>query len=81
MSYTVIVDERERERRFENRLNEIHRHCRIGRVRPKMTIHGGQRVPMGPWPYPKIVPDEWVYPESPGSPPIPWWQNPVVSTC
>jgi hypothetical protein len=46
-----------------------------------MTIHGGQRVPMGPWPYPKHVPDKWVAPPIPARWPMPWWQNPVVSTC
>jgi len=36
MSYTVIIDEQDRERRFENRLNATVRHCRIGRVRHKV---------------------------------------------
>ncbi|ASS55899.1 hypothetical protein [Rhizobium leguminosarum] len=44
MSYTVIVDEREREQRFENRLNVLYRHCRIGRVSRKMQILGGKKV-------------------------------------
>ena len=35
MSYTIILDEAERDRRFVNHLNEILRHCRIGRVRQK----------------------------------------------
>ena len=49
MSYTVIIDERERERRFENRLNVLYRHCRIGRIQHKMTIFGGARVNTGQW--------------------------------
>jgi hypothetical protein len=35
MAHTVIIDEAERDRRFVNHLNEILRHCRIGRVRAK----------------------------------------------
>lgn len=35
MSHTVILDEAERDRRMVNHLNEILRHCRIGRVMPK----------------------------------------------
>lgn len=35
MSHTVILDEAERDRRFVNHLNEILRHCRIGRVTEK----------------------------------------------
>lgn len=35
MTHTVILDEAERDRRFVNHLNEILRHCRIGRVRAK----------------------------------------------
>jgi hypothetical protein len=44
MSYTVVVDEREREQRFENRLNVLYRHCRIGRVSRKMQILSGEMV-------------------------------------
>lgn len=35
MFHTVILDEAERDRRFVNHLNEILRHCRIGKVRAK----------------------------------------------
>lgn len=35
MSYTTIVDEDARARYFENRLNEIIRHCKIGKVTRK----------------------------------------------
>lgn len=35
MSHTVVLDEAERDRRMVNHLNEILRHCRVGRVRPK----------------------------------------------
>ncbi len=37
MSYTVVIDERERDRRFENRLNAVVRHCRIGKVTKKQS--------------------------------------------
>ena len=36
MSRTVILDEAERDRRMVNHLNEILRHCRIGRVDEKV---------------------------------------------
>lgn len=36
MSYSVVVDEAERDRRLVNHINEILRHCRIGRVEPKV---------------------------------------------
>lgn len=32
MSHTVVLDEAERDRRMVNHLNEILRHCRVGRV-------------------------------------------------
>lgn len=35
MTHTVPLDEAERNRRFINHLNEILRHCRIGKVRQK----------------------------------------------
>lgn len=35
MSYTIVVDEQERERRFENRLNAVVRRCKIGKVASK----------------------------------------------
>lgn len=35
MSHTIPLDEAERDRRYVNHLNEILRHCRIGRVKPK----------------------------------------------
>lgn len=41
MSRTVIIDEAERERRFINHLNEILRHCRIGKVRTKIVSGSG----------------------------------------
>ncbi len=57
MSYTVIIDEHEREQRFENRLNEIYRHCRIGKVMRKMVLHGGQIVSRpSMWPEPMRSP-------------------------
>lgn len=32
MTHTVILDDAERDRRFVNHLNEILRHCRIGKI-------------------------------------------------
>lgn len=53
MRHTVILDEAERERRMVNHLNEILRHCRIGKVRVKtrqvaMPFKPGQ--PFFGWP-------------------------------
>lgn len=70
MSYTVIIDERERERRFENRLNALHRHCRIGRIQHKVTIFGGARVP-GRWESLPPFVGSPVAPSSAGSPKLP----------
>lgn len=65
MSHTVILDEAERDRRFVNHLNEILRHCRIGRVKVKarpvrMTFKPGQ--PFVGWPAPTddIFKRKWV---------------------
>jgi hypothetical protein len=33
--YTIVVDERERERQFENGINKAVRHCKIGKVTRK----------------------------------------------
>ncbi len=52
LSYTVVIDEREREQRFENRLNVLFRHCRIGRIQRKVQILGGALVPSGVWSQP-----------------------------
>ncbi|AWC25377.1 hypothetical protein CO731_04872 [Aminobacter sp. MSH1] len=38
MSYTVVVDEQERMRQMENRLNAVARHCKIGKVRYKHAL-------------------------------------------
>lgn len=35
---TIVIDERERERRFTNEINKSVRNCRIGRVRLKMKM-------------------------------------------
>lgn len=37
--YTIVVDESERRRQFENRINEGKRHCRIGKVYLKPPRH------------------------------------------
>jgi len=50
MSYTVVVDEAERERRFENRLNAVVRHCRIGKVASKRPVSVSAVFPMPSWP-------------------------------
>jgi len=34
--YTIVVDERERERQFENGINKAVRHCKIGKVTRKL---------------------------------------------
>ncbi|WCA57782.1 hypothetical protein G6M16_008760 [Agrobacterium tumefaciens] len=34
--YTIVVDERERERQFENGINKAVRHCKIGKVTRKV---------------------------------------------
>ncbi|WP_129415922.1 hypothetical protein [Mesorhizobium sp. Pch-S] len=47
MSYTVVIDEQERERRFTNMLNQVYRHCRVGRVTPKVSFYGGVPSRMG----------------------------------
>ena len=69
MSYTVIVDEREREQRFENRINETFRHCRIGRVMRKFVQYGGKVV----------TPRAW-YPDPVRSPPAPFYSGGYVHT-
>ena len=69
MSYTVVIDERERERRFENRINETFRHCRIGRVMRKITLHGGKVV----------TPRAW-YPDPTRPPPAPFYGGYVHTT-
>lgn len=47
MTRTIILDETERDRRFVNHLNEILRHCRIGKVRTKIVSgHGYVLAPM-----------------------------------
>ncbi|MBD9540120.1 hypothetical protein IB276_11710 [Ensifer sp. ENS04] len=40
MSYTVIVDRAEERRQFENRINAVLRHCRIGKVvqKPRKSL-------------------------------------------
>lgn len=53
MNHTVVLDEAERDRRMVNHLNEILRHCRIGRVSPNakpvtMPFRPGQ--PFIGWP-------------------------------
>lgn len=35
MSYTVILDYAEERRQFENRINAVLRHCRVGKVTRK----------------------------------------------
>jgi hypothetical protein len=41
MSYTVIIDESERLRMTENRINAAVRHCKIGKVFTKHPIRWG----------------------------------------
>lgn len=49
MSYTVVIDEAERERRAENRLNELLRRCRIGKVKRKRNQRGVLYGPSWEW--------------------------------
>lgn len=63
MSYTVVIDEREREQRFENRLNALYRRCRIGRVSRKMQTLGGM-VPR-PFPPKPVKPISWPHEGTP----------------
>ncbi|MGR9130787.1 hypothetical protein [Rhizobium leguminosarum] len=46
MSHTVIVDEDYRARQFENRLNVVIRHCKIGKVTP--AIYRPTTAPVAP---------------------------------
>jgi hypothetical protein len=41
-----MFDPDARDRALTNHLNEILRHCRIGRVTKKVMVHGGQMVPL-----------------------------------
>jgi hypothetical protein len=50
MSHTVVLDEAERDRRMVNHLNEILRHCRIGRVRVKSRTPFVPELPVFVWP-------------------------------
>jgi hypothetical protein len=50
MSYTVVLDEAERDRRMVNHLNEILRHCRIGRVQSKVRKAFSPEIPVFVWP-------------------------------
>ena len=79
MSYTVVIDEGERARQTENQINKAARHCKVRVKTWKQWTHR----PFPITPYPKHVPDKWVYPQNPDLSPYPiqWWQNPVVSTC
>ena len=45
MSYTIVVDEQERARRYENSLNILVRRCKIGKVTRKPLSTDGLR----PW--------------------------------
>jgi len=57
MNHTVIVDEAERDRRFENRLNAVVRHWRIRNVRQKLISgYGHIEVPEGfdPFKWPSV---------------------------
>jgi len=60
MSCTVVVDEAERERRFENRLNATFRHCRIGKVISKRPVSVPTVFPMPSWPRTTPPMDDWL---------------------
>lgn len=83
MSRTIVVDEASRERSFENRLNEVYRHCRIGRIVPKLV----PMAPIAPINFASPVDHEWwrlpvvpaIYQPGTAHPPK-RWENPIV-TC
>jgi hypothetical protein len=45
----TMFDPDARDRVFVNHLNEIVRHCRIGRVKMKIDIRGWERIPRKGW--------------------------------
>lgn len=59
MSYTVIIDEQERKREFENRINAVMRHCRIGKVSPKPPKHWVSKIPPMKSTAPPMKPIGW----------------------
>ncbi|MFC3072367.1 hypothetical protein [Shinella pollutisoli] len=71
MSKTVILDDAERDRRLVNHINEILRHCRIGRVEPKARPAVSPRIADIMLPYP-VMP-AWPF-DSP-SPPTPMFMD------
>lgn len=78
MSYTIIIDERQRRLDVENVANRLKRHCRIGKVKFKAAYpkHPFDHLP----PYRTGTPYIW-QPNTAREYPLQWWQNPVVSTC
>lgn len=51
MSYTVILDHAEERRQFENRINAVLRHCRIGKVtgKPRKDLDALKRARPTGW--------------------------------
>ena len=72
MRHTVILDEAERERRMVNHLNEILRHCRIGKVRVKTRPVSTPGQPFKGLPLQK----RWM-PDQMKPAPTPMFQHPV----
>ena len=67
VSYTIVTTRIEQDKRFENRLNELARRCRIGKITYKRSI--------------PALPQFVVYKPEVSREPVAWWQNPVVSVC
>jgi len=84
MSYTIVVDEQERARRYENRLNVLVRHCKIGKVTRKAPVPTPST-----WPSPAFwapLESEWWHNQprlpdrmSPGT--GDYWRLQPISTC
>jgi len=62
MSYTIVEDEAACDRRLENRLNAVVRHCKIGKVNWKRTANVPSMWPSDLLKYtPKIDPLQQVW--------------------
>jgi len=69
MSYTIVIDERERMKHAANVTNMLRRNCRIGKVWEKTGIKWADRG------LPDIMTSQPVIP-GPFTNIFPWWQRP-----
>ncbi|MDX0572159.1 hypothetical protein GOD68_18185 [Sinorhizobium medicae] len=60
--YTIVVDEDDRKRQTENRINAAFRHCRIGRVGLKLPQRWATMKPTGWYPYTGSPKPHWPFP-------------------